>query len=82
MKDAAIEVVWKSLDKFHIELPSWGFANTGALASESSFQPAAATTSKKRNSATPRRFTLPDAELPDPRHFTFSGFAEWLEGCF
>jgi L-rhamnose isomerase/sugar isomerase len=29
MKDAAIEVVWKALDKFHIELPSWGFANTG-----------------------------------------------------
>lgn len=29
MKDAAIEVVWKALDKFNVELPSWGFANTG-----------------------------------------------------
>lgn len=29
MKDAAIEVIWKALDAFKIELPSWGFANTG-----------------------------------------------------
>ena len=29
MKDAATEVIWKALDKFKIELPSWGFANTG-----------------------------------------------------
>jgi L-rhamnose isomerase / sugar isomerase len=29
MKDKAVEVVWKALDKFNIELPSWGFANTG-----------------------------------------------------
>jgi L-rhamnose isomerase/sugar isomerase len=29
MNDKAVEVVWKALDNFHIELPSWGFANTG-----------------------------------------------------
>jgi L-rhamnose isomerase/sugar isomerase len=29
MKDKAVEVVWKALDKLNIELPSWGFANTG-----------------------------------------------------
>jgi L-rhamnose isomerase/sugar isomerase len=29
MNDAAIEVIWKALDAFKIELPSWGFANTG-----------------------------------------------------
>jgi L-rhamnose isomerase / sugar isomerase len=29
MNDKAVEVVWKALDKFNIELPSWGFANTG-----------------------------------------------------
>src|SRR6266478_7807384 len=29
MKDKAVEVVWKALDKFNIELPSWGFSNTG-----------------------------------------------------
>ncbi len=23
------DVVWKALDRFHIEIPSWGFANTG-----------------------------------------------------
>jgi len=42
MKDAAIEVVWKALDKFHIELPSWGFANTGTRFGKF-IQPAAAT---------------------------------------
>jgi len=29
MNDKAIESIWKALDKFNIELPSWGFANTG-----------------------------------------------------
>jgi L-rhamnose isomerase/sugar isomerase len=29
MNDKAVEAVWKALDKFNIELPSWGFANTG-----------------------------------------------------
>ncbi len=29
MNDTAVEVVWKALDNFNIELPSWGFANTG-----------------------------------------------------
>jgi L-rhamnose isomerase/sugar isomerase len=42
MKDAAMEVVWKALDTFHIELPSWGFANTGTRFGKF-IQPAAAT---------------------------------------
>jgi len=29
VKDSAAEIVWKALDKLQIELPSWGFANTG-----------------------------------------------------
>ena len=29
MNDKTVEAVWKALDKFNIELPSWGFANTG-----------------------------------------------------
>jgi L-rhamnose isomerase/sugar isomerase len=29
MNDKAVEAVWKALDKFNVELPSWGFANTG-----------------------------------------------------
>ena len=29
MNDKMVEVVWKALDNFNIELPSWGFANTG-----------------------------------------------------
>ena len=29
MKDKLVEAAWKALDRFKIELPSWGFANTG-----------------------------------------------------
>ena len=29
MNDKAVEAVWKALETFNIELPSWGFANTG-----------------------------------------------------
>jgi L-rhamnose isomerase/sugar isomerase len=29
MKDQQTEVAWKALDKLQVELPSWGFANTG-----------------------------------------------------
>src|SRR5580704_6308568 len=29
MKDQQVEKVGKALDQFQIELPSWGFANTG-----------------------------------------------------
>jgi L-rhamnose isomerase / sugar isomerase len=29
MNDHSVEVIWKALDEFAIELPSWGFANTG-----------------------------------------------------
>src|ERR1700693_5186602 len=29
MKDKAVEIVWKALGGLAIELPSWGFANTG-----------------------------------------------------
>src|SRR5271168_367897 len=29
MTDKSVEVVWDALDKFNVELPSWGFANTG-----------------------------------------------------
>ena len=37
------ERVWAALDKFRIELPSWGFANTGTRFGKF-IQPAAATT--------------------------------------
>jgi L-rhamnose isomerase/sugar isomerase len=29
MNDKSLEAIWNALDKFEIELPSWGFANTG-----------------------------------------------------
>src|SRR5438270_13919817 len=29
MKDKSVETIWAVLDRLNIELPSWGFANTG-----------------------------------------------------
>jgi L-rhamnose isomerase/sugar isomerase len=42
MNDKSIEVVWNALNKFNIELPSWGFSNTGTRFGKF-IQPAAAT---------------------------------------
>jgi len=47
MNDKALEAVWKALDKFHIELPSWGFANTGTRFGKF-IQGAAATTIEEK----------------------------------
>jgi L-rhamnose isomerase/sugar isomerase len=42
MTDKSVEVVWNALNKFNVELPSWGFANTGTRFGKS-IQLAAAT---------------------------------------
>jgi L-rhamnose isomerase/sugar isomerase len=47
MKDKEVEAVWKALDKFNIELPSWGFANTGTRFGKF-IQAAAATTIEEK----------------------------------
>ena len=47
MNDKNIEVVWKALDKLAIELPSWGFANTGTRFGKF-IQPAAATSIQEK----------------------------------
>jgi L-rhamnose isomerase / sugar isomerase len=47
MKDKAVEAVWKALDKFNVELPSWGFANTGTRFGKF-IQASAATTIEER----------------------------------
>ncbi|MGB9464938.1 MAG: TIM barrel protein [Candidatus Acidiferrum sp.] len=47
MNDKMVEVVWKALDKFNIELPSWGFANTGTRFGKF-IQAAAATTIEEK----------------------------------
>jgi L-rhamnose isomerase / sugar isomerase len=47
MDDKASELVWKALDKFNIELPSWGFANTGTRFGKF-VQAAAATTIEEK----------------------------------
>jgi L-rhamnose isomerase / sugar isomerase len=47
MIDQSVELVMKALDKFNIELPSWGFANTGTRFGKF-IQPAAATTIEEK----------------------------------
>jgi len=47
MKDSGIEKIWKALDHLRIELPSWGFANTGTRFGKF-IQAAAATTIKEK----------------------------------
>jgi L-rhamnose isomerase / sugar isomerase len=47
MNDKAVEVVWKALDRLAIELPSWGFANTGTRFGKF-IQPAAATSIQEK----------------------------------
>lgn len=41
------EIIWKALDSFDIELPSWGFANTGTRFGKF-IQPAAATNTEEK----------------------------------
>jgi len=47
MDDKAVKIVWKALDKLAIELPSWGFANTGTRFGKF-IQPAAATSIQEK----------------------------------
>src|SRR6202166_3742663 len=47
MNDKAVEIVWKALDRLAIELPSWGFANTGTRFGKF-IQPAAATSVQEK----------------------------------
>ncbi len=47
MNDKMVEVVWNALDSFKIELPSWGFANTGTRFGKF-IQAAAATTIEEK----------------------------------
>src|SRR5882757_323930 len=47
MKDRLVEKAWKALDKLKIELPSWGFANTGTRFGKF-IQTAAATTIEEK----------------------------------
>jgi L-rhamnose isomerase/sugar isomerase len=47
MKDMSVEVIWQALDQFKIELPSWGFANTGTRFGKF-IQAAAATTIEEK----------------------------------
>jgi len=47
MKDELVEVAWRALDTFKVELPSWGFANTGTRFGKF-IQPAAATSIEEK----------------------------------
>ena len=54
MKDALAEIAWKALDMLKIELPSWGFANTGTRFGKF-IQAASGHALLRRNSAMQRR---------------------------
>src|SRR5580765_1559956 len=60
MKDSGVELIWKALDKFKIELPSWGFANTGTRFGKF-IQAAAATTIEEKFSDASQVHTLTGA---------------------
>ena len=47
MKEQLTEAVWPALDSFQIEIPSWGFANTGTRFGKF-LQPAAATSAEDK----------------------------------
>jgi L-rhamnose isomerase / sugar isomerase len=47
MNDKQMELAWKALDKLKVELPSWGFANTGTRFGKF-IQPAAATSIEEK----------------------------------
>ena len=47
LNDKSVEKIWKVLDGLHIEIPSWGFANTGTRFGKF-IQPAAATTIEEK----------------------------------
>jgi L-rhamnose isomerase/sugar isomerase len=49
--DAQEQKVWKALDSFRIELPSWGFANTGTRFGKFQQAAAATTTAEKLSDA-------------------------------
>src|SRR5689334_25295709 len=58
MDDKLIEKSWKALDRLRVELPSWGFANTGTRFGKF-IQPAAATSIEEKfsDAAQVHRFT-------------------------
>jgi L-rhamnose isomerase / sugar isomerase len=60
MNDKSIEVVWNALNKFNIELPSWGFSNTGTRFGKF-IQPAAATNIEEKFSDAAQVHTLTGA---------------------
>jgi L-rhamnose isomerase/sugar isomerase len=47
MKDKSVELVWTALDRLKVELPSWGFANTGTRFGKF-IQPAAASSIEEK----------------------------------
>ena len=49
--DVQEQKVWKALDSFRIELPSWGFANTGTRFGKFQQAAAATTTGEKLSDA-------------------------------
>ncbi len=80
MNEKAAELVWKALDKFNIELPSWGFANTGTRFGKF-IQPAAATTIEEKFSDA-AQVQRSDGCVPNSSLARSVGSAKWIEGHF
>ena len=74
MNPANSDRIYKALDKFRIEIPSWGFANTGTRFGKF-IQPAAATTTEEKFSDAGQVHAL-DRRLPDRRSSRSLGFSQ------
>ena len=72
--------VWQALDRFKIELPSWGFANTGTRFGKF-VQPAAATNIAEKFSDAGMVNQLTGA-CPTVALHGALGLAEWTQRCF
>ena len=69
------ERIFNALESFRIELPSWGFANTGTRFGKF-IQPAAATTTEEKFSRR-RPGSLADRRVPDHSFACVVGLPGW-----
>ena len=73
MPDRTEECVWRALESFHIEIPSWGFANTGTRFGK--FLQAGAATSMEEKFADAGQVHQVDGRLPHSGAPCVVGFA-------
>ena len=79
MNDRLVQLAWKALDKLKIELPSWGFANTGTRFGKF-IQPAAATTIEEKFSDAAQVHAVTGASPTLALHVQWD-LPRWGAGC-